>query len=110
MWKVLSRILRAIVVGYILISMALSLLVSIGVFRWEIICHRAPFLLVDAGFSKVEGFDAPGHAYGYDQHGDYIGFSDTDAGDRVVSLMVYNPLSNYCDDIAERFDVAVWRK
>lgn len=108
--KVLSRILRAIVIGYILVSMALSFLVSIGVFRWELILHRAPFVLVDVVFSEVEGIDSPDHKFGYDQHGEYIGFrSGVEIGDKVLSLMVYNPLNNYCDDIAERFDVAVWR-
>ena len=107
--KIVSRILCAIVIGYILISMALSFLVSIGVFRWELILHRAPFLLVDVALSEVEGVDSPDHKFGYDQHGDYIGFrSDVEAGDKVLTLLIYNPLNNYCDDIAERFDVAAW--
>lgn len=28
-------------------------------------------------------------------------------GDRVISYFVYNPVSNYCDDIIERYDVIV---
>lgn len=111
MRRVLSRVFSAVVIGYVLISMALSLLASAGVFRWEIILHRAPFLLVDVAFSRVEGADGLDHMYGYSQHGEYIGFSsDSDVGDYVVSAMVYSPLNNECDDIAERFDVAVWRR
>ena len=109
MLRTVKRIICTIVAGYILASMVLSFLVSIGVFRWEIICHRAPFLLIDVVFSKVEGTDMRDRTYGYDQHGEYIGFaSDVDAGDNVISLMVFNPMNNYCDDIAERYDVAVW--
>lgn len=108
--KVLSCVLRAIVIGYILVSMALSLLASVGVFRWEIIEHRAPFVLVDVVFSKVEGNDSPDHRFGHNQHDEYIGFyPDVEIGDKVLSLMVYNPMNNYCDDIVERYDVAVWR-
>lgn len=108
--KVVSHTLRAIVIGYILVSMALSLLISIGVFRWELIAHRAPFVLVDVAFSEVEGIDSPDHKFGYDRHGEYIGFrSDVEIGDKVLSLMVFNPSNNYSDDIVERYDVAVWR-
>lgn len=108
--KVLRRVLCAVVIGYILVSMALSLLVSVGVFRWNIICHRMPFVLVDVVFSEVEGIDAPDHKFGYDQHNDYIGFrSGVEVGNKVLSLMVYSPLDNYCDNIAERFDIVVQR-
>lgn len=108
--KVLRRVLCAIAARYILVSMALSLLVSAGVLRWEIICHRAPFLLVDAGFSVVEGFDSPNHKFGYDQHGEYVGFgAEVPDGSKVLSLMIYCPFNNYCDDIVQRFDVEVSR-
>lgn len=108
--KVLRRAICAIAAGYILVSMALSLLVSAGIFRWDIICHRMPFALVDVAFSEVEGFDAPDHKFGYDQHNEYIGFrSDVEVGSRVLSLKVYNPLDNYCDNIAERFDIVIRR-
>lgn len=106
--KVLSRVLRAIVIGYILVSMALSLLVSFGVLRWEIILHRAPFLLIDVGFSVVEGADAPDSKYGYDQHGECVGFgAEVPEGSKVLTLMVYHPLNNYCDDIVQRFDIRI---
>ncbi len=106
--KVVLRVLRAIVIGYILISMALSFLISIGVFRWEIILHRAPFLLVDVSFSEVEGTDASGHWFGYDQHGEYIGYGfEVEAGEKVLSLMVFNPFNNEVDDIAKRFDIVL---
>lgn len=108
--KVLRRVLCATVAGYILVSVALSLLVSAGVLRWEIICHRAPFLLVDAGFSVVEGFDSPNHKFGYDQHGEYVGFgAEVPDGSKVLTLMVWHPLNNDCDDIIQRFDVEVSR-
>ena len=109
--RTVRRILSAIVIGYILVSMVLSTMVSIGVFRWEIIKHRAPFTVIDVVISQVEGEDFKDHAFGFDQHGEYIGFSseEVESGDNVVSLMVFNPLNNYCDDIAERYDVAIWR-
>ncbi len=104
--KVALRVLRAIVIGYILISMALSFLISIGVFRWEIILHRAPFLLVDVSFSEVEGTDAHDHWFGYDQHGEYVGYHNVETGNKVLVFLVFNPLNNYGDDYVERFDVA----
>lgn len=105
--KTAIRIVCRVAAWYIMVSTVFSLMVSLGVFRWEIISRRAPFVIIDAAFSKVEGEDHPNHKYGFDQHDEYIGF-DPDAiiGDKVLSLMVFSPLNNEVDDIVERFDIS----
>ncbi len=110
--KIIARVLKYIAAAYVAACIALSVLVSSGVLRWEILERRAPFLIVDVAVTSVEGSDGPGHHYGYDQHGEYIGFrggaEEYPEGLNVVSLMVYNPFTNYADDIAARYDVASW--
>lgn len=50
----------------------------------------------------------PDSKYGYDQHGEYVGFgAEVPEGSKVVTLMVYHPLNNYCDDIVQRFDIRI---
>lgn len=105
-----KKILFAAVVVYLAVSLILSCCISIGIERREIILHRAPFLLVDVARSSVESTRSDGKTEGTDQHGEYIAFTpDKQPGDNVLTVFVWNPLSNWCDDIAARFDVAVWR-
>lgn len=97
---------------YLALSLLMSLLVSADVGRVEVIENRAPYTVLEIEVSTVDGVDQNGHIYGHNSEGFYIGYgTDTNAyqtGDTVVSLFVWNPLNNYCDDIIARFDVAVF--
>lgn len=112
LWKPIVFTIGALVVCWLVMSIVASVLVSCGVYRWEIIEHRAPLLILDVATGTVAGWDEPyEHLFGYDQHGGYIGYRYTDGvqeGDKVLTLFLYNPLNNWCDDIMERWDVAVW--
>lgn len=104
--KKAAKFLSLLVSIYLFISLLLSALVSCGIGQWWIIEHRSPFLLVEVCVSTVEGYDEPyQQMYGYDQHGDYIAHDDgREPGETVVSVFLWNPHNNYCDDMAYRFD------
>lgn len=106
--RIARKILTLTITLYLLVSLVLSCCVSAGVARWEIILHRAPFVLVDVRYSTVESVRADGVPDGKDQHREYIAF-DRDAlpGSRVLSLFVWNPFTNWCDDMIARLDIDV---
>lgn len=97
---------------YLAISLVMSLLVSADVGRMEIVESRSPYTILEVEVSKVDGIEPNGHIYGHDSEGYYMGFgSDSDSyhtGDTVVSLFLWNPANNYCDDVIARYDVAVF--
>lgn len=105
----MKRILTVAVSVYLIVSLALSCLVSFGLARREIISHRAPFLLVDVARSTVDSIRDDGNAEGTDQHGEFIAFSEgVRPGDHVLTVFVWTPVNNFCDDCIARFDMAVW--
>lgn len=62
-------------------------------------------VIVEKIVGKVLDDDLNGEAEGF-----YINYScvpSVKAGDEVISYFVYNPETNYCDDIIERYDVIV---
>ncbi len=104
------KIVAVSVVLYLVISLVLSCCISFGLVRWEIILHRAPFLLVDVTCSTVDAIRDDGTPEGTDQHGEYIAFTlDKQPGDNVLTVFIWNPLSTWRDDVIARFDVAAWR-
>ena len=103
-----ARIIFAALALYIALSLILSACISLGLARWEIISHRAPFLLVDIAVSEVTTPRPDGLHDGHDQHGEYIAFEGLETGDKVLSLMIFNPFTNWPDDISARYDLAVW--
>lgn len=94
---------------YTATSLILSGMVSLGIGRQTIFRHRAPFTLIEVDFSTVDGIESDGHIYGHNHLGEYIGFGiDRETypeGLKVVSVMLWNPLNNYSDDIVERYDI-----
>ncbi len=106
--KKTTRIILGAAAAYTAASMLLSGLLSAGIGKNAITTHRAPFALVEIDVSRVEGSEADGHIYGSNHLGEYIGFGmDAKAypvGSTVVSVMLWNPLNNYCDDIIARYD------
>jgi hypothetical protein len=110
------KILALVVSIYLLLCFTWSAVVtlcpneSINRFFVE---HRLGLLVVELKYSKVLGLDEYGHLYGEDQFGRFIGFGAYEetavrAGDRVQSVFLYEPWSNWADTIWGRWDVAVW--
>ena len=62
-------------------------------------------VIVEKTIGKVLDDDLNGEAEDF-----YINYScvpGVKAGDEVISYFVYNPATNYCDDIIERYDIIV---
>lgn len=102
-------------ITYAIISLALSIAASTTTaadVHQEIIENRTPYTIAEFNVSKCKGIrDSDGVPYGYDQRGEYIAYGeDVQVGDTVVSLLVWNPKTDYDDDIMERYDVAVFGK
>lgn len=91
--------MKKIIKLWALVSLLLSMLYTATGSRF-LITHRFPFLVVDMAYAVASGPD-----YGYDHRGEYIAFDyDVQPHDRILAAMIYNPLSNYSDDIIARFD------
>lgn len=104
-----KRFLVAFICSYLLASCVLSVLVSIDVVYWPIVSHREPFLLVDVAVSTVLDYRQGGVPQGFDQHGNYIAYNPgVVPGQRALSIFVWNPFTNWCDDIVIRWDIAAW--
>lgn len=110
--KIARRVISWLLGIYITISFVLSFLVSNGLFYWEILEHRAPFLVLELCHSVSDGYDMEfGECVGHDINNHTIGYGTDvymEEGDHVLSIFQWNPLTNYCDDIANRWDVAIW--
>ena len=111
--KKATRAAFRIAAVYTATSLILSGLTSLGIGRNTIIRHRVPFTIIDVNFSTVDGIEPDGHIYGHNHLGEYIGFGiDQEVYPvdlQVVSVMLWNPLNNYCDDIVERYDILSFR-
>lgn len=62
----------------------------------KIITHRKnkPYIVVEKIVSRSHG------RYGYDKHGYYIRYNKkVKKGKKVISYCIYNPYTNYCDDV-----------
>ena len=95
----MKTLLKTLLRLYLLASLLLSLAFHVSG-DYAIIRHRAPFLVCELAFSVVQS-----DGDGLDQHGNPIGYSfDVVPGERVRTLLIYNPLTNYSDDIIARFD------
>lgn len=106
--KKFKRAIAWLVALYLIISLALSAIVSLNVHRWEIVVRRKPFLIVSLERSTVESVRDDGCGEGHNRQGEYIGFGypseGYEIGAEVLSAFVYNPLTNWNDDIMTRFD------
>lgn len=90
--------MKKLVTLYLLVSLALSTAFHLTG-DYAIIRHRFPFTVVELAHVTADTA-----ASGYDHHGNYTGLCNAQPGDLVNVLMIYNPLSNYSDDIIARFD------
>ena len=108
----MKNIIKTAALVYLCISLFLSVIVSsCALPLGEVVTRRAPFLILELCYSGVEGVHPDGQAFGYNDHG-YIGFGRGESvfplGSHVLTLFVWNPLNNYCDDIAARYDLLVF--
>lgn len=117
MKKYITHIPLTLVLIWLVGSVTLSAVISIDPDRgYNLLEHRAPFLMVEIATGQVIGFDDDaGQLYGI-ANGAYVGYGyipSAKPGDTITSFFVYNPLNNYFDDIVERFDIDpqgnVWR-
>lgn len=99
------KIVFAIIAIYIIISVMLSACVSLGIGRRHIIGRRAPFFVSDVAFTTVDNYREDGLTEGFDHLGNYIAFYNARPGDKVITIMFYNPLTNWNDDIIARYDI-----
>ena len=108
----MKNIVKTAAIVYLCISLLLSVIVSGCILPpGAIITRRAPFLILELCYSGVEGIHEDGRIFGYNRSG-YIGFGRDESafplGSHVLTLFVWNPLNNYCDDIAARHDLLVF--
>ena len=121
--KYFKAVLKYAAIAYALGSLALSVAVSSlpnGSAKDFLIEHRAPFLVHD--FSIVTDtrigygwdindnpeYDEPDElTFGYTRSGDLVGFwiGDYPEGQNLLTLNVYNPFTNWDDDVSARFDL-----
>lgn len=108
----MKHVIKTAVLAYLCISLLLSVIASGCILPpGDVITRRAPFLILEFCYSGVEGIHPDGRIFGYNDRG-YIGFGRDESafplGSHVLTLFVWNPLNNYCDDIAARFDLLVF--
>lgn len=97
--------IRIAIVGYLIACSIVSASYIAGMDREWRINHRAPLMLAD-----VQIITAIDKHTGFNQHGEIVGIGNNDvlAGDKILTVIVYNPLSNWEDDALGVWDIAVW--
>lgn len=77
--------------------------------NFEVLEHRAPFAVVETSIATIEGMEEDGKLYAYDDNGFYTAYDSQNfsIGGTVRTTFIYNPFSNYTDDIILRFDEKV---
>ena len=99
-WKVFGILVGLYVVGCILVSC------SYNSGNFDVLERRAPFIVVETSIATIERVEEDGKLYAYDENGFYTAYNSQNfsIGETVQSTFVYNPFSNYTDDIILRFD------
>lgn len=98
----MRNLIKWLLVLYLMACLMVSWFVSSGMY--EVIEHRQGLVVVEIDTVTI---NEPGNAIG--TNGAPIGYpEDIPVGARVVSVFLWNPLNNYCDDIIGRWDIASW--
>lgn len=99
-WKVFGILVGLYVVGCILVSCFYNSE------NFDVLERRAPFIVVETSIATIEGVEEDGKLYAYDENGFYTAYDSQNfsIGETVQSTFIYNPFSNYTDDIILRFD------
>ena len=107
--KFFRAALKYAALGYLAGSLAFSVAASTLHLTDEgsLIEHRAPFTVFELHGSTVLGTEPDGRQYGEVDGGGYIGYGNAGyaEGTRVWTLCIYNPLTNWFDDIVARYDL-----
>lgn len=92
---------------YLAACIVLSVYCTFGVLRWEIIENRGPFFILSVERTSLVGKDSYGSYWGYNSHGEILGFGRElpgfVQGKKVVSLCLFSPFSGI-DGVLERWD------
>lgn len=96
---------KLIILGAIIIALALTIRVK-GSFTYEELTSRNGRLYIEVVSGVVLDEEGNGKVLNaLPDNGDYIAYNDKyNAGDKVISLFIYSPLSNAEDDIIARLD------
>lgn len=96
---------KLIILGAIIIALALTVRVK-GSFTYEELTNRNGRIYIDVVDGIVLDEEGNGKQLNTSSDsGNYIAYNDKyKAGDKVISLFIYNPLSNAEDDIITRLD------
>lgn len=72
----------------------------------NILANRQGKLIIEKCVSKVLDDEKNGAIQNADSDYNYISYADVDCtkGDIVTTYLIYNPETNYTDDVIERFD------
>jgi hypothetical protein len=106
MRKVLSG-LAVIIALYLVLSLAASLAVAVAPdWAYDVVTHRAPLTIAEIATVTVQPPRDGVTAWGMTADGLYLAYAaDYAPGTTVTTLMVYHPLTNWCDDIVWRLDI-----
>lgn len=107
--KFISLVISYTIVLYAIICMIKSIEVAENPDRaYDLITNRAPFIVLESVTSSVSVED--GQPYGITSDGFFLAYSPSQGfteGDRVTTVMMWNPLNNSEDDIVARYDMKV---
>lgn len=72
----------------------------------DILANRQGKLIIEKCVGTVTDDEKNGAIQNADSDYNYISYADVDCikGDRVITYLIYNPDTNYTDDVIERFD------
>lgn len=72
----------------------------------DILVNRQGKLIIEKCVGKVLDNEKNGAIQNADSDYNYISYADVDCtkGDTVITYLIYNPETNYTDDVIERFD------
>ena len=96
---------KLIILGAIIIALALTVRVK-GSFTYEELTNRNGRIFIEVVDGIVLDDEGNGKQLNaIPDNSDYIAYNEKyHAGDKVISLFIYNPLSNAEDDIIARLD------
>ena len=105
------KLLIKIITIYLIVSIIASILVSCGIGYNLIIARRFPYLIISASIYTIEGQSHGDDWFSYNKQGNSLRYwGDYLIGDKILTILVYNPLNNYYDDYLVRWDAISWRK
>ena len=106
--KKIGKYFSIFLLFYLTTCFILSFYVTFGVLRWEIIENRGPFFVLSVERSSLVGKDSYGSYWGYNSHGEILGFGRElpgfVQGRKVTSFVLFSPYSGI-DGVMARWDM-----